>query len=92
MRLEGLYPLNSSSTRFINEEALLNSMNFESNKALEDWGVNLGFLVSYFVFTTILFLILTFLGKIPKTSGYLFVVAITLGITVVGYITRRLLK
>ena len=67
-------------------------MRFEQNKTVEKFGEILGYIFSYFLFTTILFLILILLKKIPESLSYLFVMGITILIVFIGTIIKRLLR
>ena len=67
-------------------------MIFEGFKTVEKLGEKLGYIFSYFLFTTILFLILIFLKKIPESWSYFHVMGITIFIAVIGIVIRRLLK
>ena len=67
-------------------------MIFEENRTIEKLGEKLGYIFSYFLFTTILFLILIFLKKIPESWSYFHVMGITILIAVIGIAIRRFLK
>jgi len=67
-------------------------MKFEYNKALNKLHWNLGYLFSYFLFTTILFYILTFLNKLPNSWNYTHIMGITLTIVLIGTALKRLLR
>ncbi len=67
-------------------------MIFEENKNIEKIGMVLGYIFSYFLFTTILFFILVLLRKIPETWSYFHVMAITILIAFIGVIIKRLLR
>ena len=67
-------------------------MTFEQNKGIEKLGEKIGFIFSYFLFTTILFFILVLLKKIPESWSYLYVMGITILIVLIGAIIKRLLK
>jgi len=66
-------------------------MQFEQNKKIENLGEKIGFMFSYFLFTTILFVILLLLNKLPNRN-YFYVMGITFFIVVIGEIIKRLLK
>jgi len=58
--------------------------------SLEKVGVKVGLGLSYILFTSILFFMLTFLKKIPyTTSSFLLVVGITLAITITGGLIQK---
>lgn len=65
---------------------------FEQNQAIKKIGYGLGYIFSYFLFTTLLFLMLSLLGKIPSSWGYIHITAITFAIALIGIAVRRLLK
>jgi len=67
-------------------------MKFEENKRIEQYGKILGYLFSYFLFTTILFLILNLLNKIPSSWNYFHIILITLLIVFIGIILKISLK
>jgi len=67
-------------------------MNVEQHHSLQKGGKFLGFLLSYGIFTTILFFILLLTKKLPALWGYYHIAAITLGITLLGILLRKLLK
>ena len=67
-------------------------MIFEENKAIENIGEKLGFIFSYFLFTTILFFILSMLKKIPESWSYIHVMGIVILIVLIGIVTKRFLK
>ena len=58
---------------------------------MEKIGIKMGFIFSYFLFTTILFGVLTFLYKIHGLK-YLHVMGITFFIAIVGIMTKEFLK
>ncbi|MBW2989033.1 hypothetical protein KY358_01810 [Candidatus Woesearchaeota archaeon] len=66
-------------------------MQFEYNKLGERVGEKAGYVFSYFLFTTLLFLILLYLDKLRRMN-YLQVMGITLLIVTIGAIIRRLLR
>lgn len=57
----------------------------------EKVGEALGFLISYLVFTTILYLIFLWFDKL-NSIGYIHIMLLTLLITAVGIMIQRLLK
>ena len=67
-------------------------MNFEEDKKLEKLGEKTGYLFSYFMFTTILFFVLTFLDKMPAGWAYFHIMTITMSIAVSGTALKRSLK
>ena len=67
-------------------------MIFEENKIIEKLGEKLGYIFSYFLFTTILFFILTLLKKIPESWSYIHIMVITVVIALGGTMIKRLFK
>jgi len=67
-------------------------MIFEQNKPIEKFGQRTGYMFSYFLFTTILFFILTLLGKVPESWSYFHVMGITILIVIIGFVIRWFLK
>jgi len=67
-------------------------MDFKHKTSNENLGFKIGFLLSYFIFTTILFYLLTFLSKVPSDWNYLNIMSITAGISILGIVIKRLLK
>lgn len=55
-------------------------------------GEKIGFLIGYALFTIILFLILTFLDKIPSSWSYFHIIGITLILTLTGTTIKRSLQ
>ena len=70
----------------------MEKMIFEKNNSAENAGEFLGFVFSYFAFTTMLFFVLRFSGKLPKGWTYLCIMAVTLLIIGSGLLIKRLLK
>ncbi len=67
-------------------------MIFEQDKSIEKFGEKAGYVFSYFLFTTILFFILTLLDKIPESWSYFYVMGITILIAFIGFVIGRLLR
>jgi len=65
-------------------------MIFEKDKKIESISEKIGYLFSYFLFTTILYLILWFLKE--DNLAYFTVMAITLMVALIGLLFRRMLK
>lgn len=66
-------------------------MNFEQDKSIEKMGRVLGYIFAYFLFTIILFSMLSFLNKIPDSWSHLHIMIITLIITFIALIIKRFL-
>lgn len=62
----------------------------EHNSTSEKVGYRLGFLFSYFIFTTALYLILLVTGR--HSLQYVYVMMITLAISIIGFLVRRLIR
>ena len=67
-------------------------MIFKQKLSIERLGEKVGYIFSYFLFTTILFFILTLLNKIPESWSYVHVMGITILIVLIGFMIKRLLK
>jgi|ETNmetMinimDraft_2_1059921.scaffolds.fasta_scaffold33417_3 hypothetical protein len=67
-------------------------MNFEHNRSVEKFGERIGYAFSYFLFTSILFLISNFLNKFPESWTYFHVMLITIIIAIIGALINRFLK
>ncbi len=59
---------------------------------LKKAGKNLGFLTMFFVFTTVLYFVLKLTNRLPEDWNYLYVLLLTLAITLTGILTRLFLK
>ncbi|OIO40375.1 hypothetical protein AUJ10_03325 [Candidatus Pacearchaeota archaeon CG1_02_31_27] len=58
---------------------------------LEKFGQIIGYILAFFIFVTVLFLIVLLLHK-ETSLNYLYFILIVLGIVVLGVIIKRLLK
>ncbi|MEK6879726.1 MAG: hypothetical protein AABY22_08975 [Nanoarchaeota archaeon] len=67
-------------------------MNGEREAKTRDIGFVLGIIFSYLVFSTILYLILNFLKKIPLGWNYLHISVIILTIVLFGILIKMVLK
>jgi len=67
-------------------------MIFEENESIKKLGERIGYVSAYFLFTTLLFLILTILNKLPDTWSYFHIMGFTFLIAVVGMGLKRALK
>ena len=65
--------------------------NNEKIKYIRSVGIIVGYVFSYFLFTTILFFILTFSQRLPSGWNYFHIIGITIIITFIGTIIRKLL-
>lgn len=65
---------------------------FEQNNAIKKIGYGLGYIFSYLLFTALLFLMLSLLGKIPQSWSYIHILTITFAIALIGIAVRRLLR
>ena len=67
-------------------------MIFSHNRLIEEFGERIGYVVGYFLFTTILYFILLFLKKIPESWSYPHIMSITILIALLGFSISKLLK
>lgn len=58
----------------------------------EKIGKKIGYLFGYFLFTTILYFILTILDKMPENWGYFHIMGITGIISIIGIMINRWLR
>ena len=65
-------------------------MDIEVPKSVEQAGISIGFLLSYFLFTTILFVLFILLKK--HSFAYPKVMLITGSIAILGLIIKKMLK
>ena len=61
-------------------------------KITERLGEITGFLLMYFIFTTILYFLLKWLDKIPDSWSFIYISMITLFIVLLGFLINILLK
>ena len=66
-------------------------MNFEVRKSKKR-GEKIGYVIMYFIFTTILYFILKLLDKIPDSWTYFHVLSLTLSIVLLGTLIKLLLR
>jgi len=64
-------------------------MQFEQDKTWEGYGNKTGYVFGYFLFTTILYLILFFLKKMPETWQYWHIMILTLAIVIIGRLMNK---
>ena len=67
-------------------------MNFNKKKEIEKVGKKIGYIFGYFLFTTVLYLILNLLKKIPSNWNYFHIMVITLLIIIIGTLLKKVLK
>ena len=67
-------------------------MGFETKTDEKRISRMIGYLLGYFVFTTILYFILILLDKLPETWNYFNIMIITFIIILIGELTREILK
>jgi len=65
---------------------------FKSNKNIETFGQIAGYIFAYFLFTSILFFLLSIVHKIPSSWNYFNIMAVTFAVALAGIIIKRLLK
>lgn len=64
----------------------------EANRRYAKIGKEMGYLFSYFLFTTTLFFILKFSNKLPDNYPYIHAMWLTLVIVLTGLCVKKLLK
>tara|TARA_Y100000310_G_C20336288_1_gene647675 strand:- start:509 stop:712 length:204 start_codon:yes stop_codon:yes gene_type:complete len=64
-------------------------MMHEGGSSVEKLGEKLGYVTSYFLFTTILFLVLSLLNKVSGEMAYFFVMGITVLIAILGAFLKK---
>ena len=67
-------------------------MIFEENNIIESLGESLGYIFSYFLFTTILFFILVLLNKLPELGSYIHIMVVVILIAITGTMIKKFLK
>jgi len=67
-------------------------MLFKKKVLIEKFNEKIGYLFSYFLFTTIFYYILKFLNKLPENWSYYHIIGITLLIVLIGTILKKILK
>ncbi len=67
-------------------------MNFNETDKFFRIGEKLGFISGYFIFTTVIYLVLSFLNKLPNSWDYTHVTIITLLVTLINISINRFLK
>ena len=66
-------------------------MNFNNNKIEKKISKSVGYIFSYFLFSTILFYVLYFTNKLPSNWDYLNVLLITILIVFIGILIKTFL-
>jgi len=67
-------------------------MIFEQNNSIERFGEKIGYIFSYFLFTTVLLFILKLLNKIPNSWSYFHIMITAFLITLLGVVIKRFLE
>lgn len=67
-------------------------MQFEKDKTSENLGEKIGFFSAYLVFTAVLFLILTYFGKLPVEWGYFHIAGLVFALAAIGIELKDILK
>jgi len=65
-------------------------MKFEKDNSFAKYGKVTGFVLAYFLFSTVLFLVLRYVGH--AGLNYAYVLYVTMIIALAGYAVKRLLK
>jgi len=66
-------------------------MDFNKKENTRKLGERIGFILMYFIFTTLLYFVLKFLGRIPNWN-YFHIVFLTLAITLTGILLDKILR
>jgi len=67
-------------------------MNFENNNYFEKTGKYFGFILMFFLFSTILYFVLNYTNKIPDSFQYYNIFFITVPIILIGSLIKLFLK
>ncbi len=67
-------------------------MQFEINPIYRKIGALIGFAIAYCIFTTMLFFVLKFTGKLPSSWSFVNVIGITFSVIALGILTKRVLQ
>jgi len=67
-------------------------MDFDKSDNYKKLGKFIGFVVMFFIFTTILFFVLKFFEKLPSTWGYLHIIFVSSAIILAGKAINLWLK
>ena len=65
---------------------------FKQDNSIEEIGQILGYLTSYFLFTTIMYFMLSVLNKIPPSWNYVQMIGITSIIIIIGTLLKRWMR
>jgi len=67
-------------------------MRFEKTSSLRKKGEKVGYVISLFLFSAVLYLVLSFSGKLPQSWGYAHIFLVSVVIGLVGFGLERLLR
>lgn len=67
-------------------------MFFKQDESIEELGESVGYVLGYFLFTTVLFFVLSFLNKLPRSWSFFHMMAVTVLISFIGVVAKRFLK
>ena len=68
-------------------------MIFQQDKDIvKEVGIKVGFIFGYFLFTTIIYFVFLTLKKLPDNWNYFNIIGVTIGITVIGTVLRKILR
>ncbi len=70
----------------------MNCKLFSKNNTLKKTGKLLGFAISFFLFSTIFYFVLTFTEKIPDDWTVFHISVILIGVLIVSYIIKKILR
>jgi hypothetical protein len=59
---------------------------------MERLGKIIGYIFAYLIFTTVLFFIISFFNKLSPSWGYLHIASITLVVSLLGIVLKRILE
>jgi len=68
------------------------SFYFRQKEKGEKFGKVIGYIIMYFVFTTILYFVFVFLKKLPENWNYFHIILVTIFITLLGSLLKLLLR
>tara|TARA_Y100000031_G_C8170667_1_gene361638 strand:- start:407 stop:667 length:261 start_codon:yes stop_codon:yes gene_type:complete len=83
----------SKLKKFINAPPFsLVYMILQENRSIQNVGEKAGFIIGYFLFTTVLYFVLFFLKRMPVSWSYGHIMIITAVIVLIGTSIKRLLR
>ena len=67
-------------------------MQLEENTTVRKLGEKVGFFFSFFLFSSIFYLILSFLGKMPSYVRYIHIVTLVVVVCLIGWIFKVIFR